>query len=132
MGSWGPKKVSLFYITRRFVSITIRNDMYNDLLFNVQMTCIEKFPSNRIVELPITGPGLNFSPMSPKLLKTLPNEAISSLITRSALIYVTDFFICLFVLFTSSSSTLRGLVKNLDGNEIKNINININYVNILM
>ena len=35
--------------------------------------------------------------------------------------------VCLFVLFTSSSSTLRGLVKNLDGNEIKNMNININY-----
>ena len=28
-------------------------------------------------------------------------------------------FVFLFVLFTSSSSTLRGLVKNLDGNEIK-------------
>ena len=26
-------------------------------------------------------------------------------------------FVCLFVLFTSFSSTLRGLVKNLDGNE---------------
>ena len=35
--------------------------------------------------------------------------------------------VCLFVLFTSSSSTLRGLVKNLDGNEIKNMNINIYY-----
>ena len=33
MGSWGPKKVSLFYITRRFVSITIRNDMYNVHVF---------------------------------------------------------------------------------------------------
>ena len=32
------------------------------------------------------GPFVNFSPMSPKLLKTLPNEAISSLITRNALI----------------------------------------------
>ena len=32
-----------------------------------------------------------------------------------------------FVLFTSSSSTLRGLVKNLNGNENKNMNININY-----
>ena len=27
MSSWGPKKVSLFYITRRFVSITIRDYM---------------------------------------------------------------------------------------------------------
>ena len=35
---------------------------------------------------------LNFSLMPPKLLKTLPNEAISSLITRNALIYVIDFF----------------------------------------
>ena len=35
---------------------------------------------------------VNLSPMSPKLLKTFPNEAISSLITRNALIFVIDFF----------------------------------------
>ena len=34
--------------------------------------------------------------------------------------------LCLFVLFTLSSSTLRGLVKNLNGNENKDMNININ------
>ena len=32
-------------------------------------------------------------------------------------------FVCL---FTSSSSTLRGLVKDLNGNENKDININVN------
>jgi hypothetical protein len=37
-------------------------------------------------------------------------------------------FVCLFVLFTLSSSTLRGLVKNLElnGNENKDMNINNN------
>ena len=35
---------------------------------------------------------VNFLPMSPKFLKTFPNEVISSLITRNALIFVIDFF----------------------------------------
>ena len=37
-----------------------------------------------------------FLPIMPKLLKTFPNEAISSLITRNALIFVIDFFINIF------------------------------------
>ena len=40
---------------------------------------------------------------------------------------IAKYTVCLFVcLSTSSSSTLRGLVKNLDGNENKDMNININ------
>ena len=46
---------------------------------------------------------------------TVPDGAVG--------IYQHLLFVCL---FTLSSSTLRGLVKNLNGNENKDMNININ------
>ena len=52
---------------------------------------------------------------SRNLIANSANEVIGHIINDPA---KTDMRrVCLFVLFTSSSSTLRGLVKNLDGNE---------------